>query len=150
MQQQLQAEPSARTETLESVEAPKRGYYSARGRGHGQNVSTRGSHKTMRGGSTTSVDNTPGCRRCRKACHAPGANCPAVCHRSNRKGHYQTQCFSKTVELKVDTAFLGVVSDGTVTTWTVSIRVENRDTLQDGPCDSDLRGDIQTHKLSRK
>ena len=63
----------------------------------------------------------------------PGTKCPAAtatCHRCNRKGHYKSQCFSKTVastdELEVKTPFLGVVSEGTVAPWTVCILVGNK------------------------
>ena len=56
----------------------------------------------------------PKCTRCGKGPHQADSRCPAstaTCHRCNRKGHYQSQCFSKirahTDELTTDTAFLG-------------------------------------------
>ena len=42
------------------------------------------------------------CARCGKAAHPVGTLCPAsgaTCKRCMRKGHYASQCFSKTVKL---------------------------------------------------
>ena len=138
-QQQLQAEPSARTETLESVDTPRRTHV-AKGRTRGGKVYTRTSHNPIKGGANATADNSPSpvCKRCGKARHPPGTKCPAstaVCHKCNRKGHYQSQCFSKTVaatdevelDTEMDTAFLGAVSDGTIAPWTVSIRVGDKE-----------------------
>ena len=51
-------------------------------------------------------------------------------HKCHRKGHYQAQCFSKTIastdELKVDMAFLGAVSDGSPTQWRISVQVGDK------------------------
>ena len=58
------------------------------------------------------------CTRCGRGPHPIGTRCPAstvTCRRCNRKGHYEAQCYSKTVastnEMTVDTAFLGAVSN---------------------------------------
>ena len=131
-QQQLQGKPDGRSETLESVDTNKRPH---RGRGRargGRNVFTR----TTKGGANTDKGSSqqPLCKRCGKPRHPPGARCPAslvVCHRCHRKGHYQTQCFSKTAaatnELKVDTAFLPAITDGSDAPWNISVVVGHKE-----------------------
>ena len=68
------------------------------------------------------------CRSCGKPRHPPSSRCPAcsaVCHKCNKKG--QTQCFSKTVtattEEQDNLPFLGMVFDGSVSSWTITIQV---------------------------
>ena len=125
-QQKLLKEPSARPEALEAVKAHEQ--RSQRLRGRGGKVSTRTSYNPIRG---SSGGNPAGaCRRCGKRRHPPSSRCPAssgVCHKCNRKGYYQTQCFSKTVtattEEQDNLPFLGMVSDGSVSSWTITIRV---------------------------
>ena len=80
----------------------------------------------------------PLCTRCGKGRHPPGVRCPAssaVCHRCNRKGHYESQCFSKMVapteELTVtdeltEGAFLGTVSNEQNCSWMVSVQVGDK------------------------
>ena len=75
----------------------------------------------------------PQCTRCGRARHPIGTRCPArsaICHKCNRKGHYEAQCFSKTVaatnELDVDQAFLGALEDEQNPCWRVSIRVGDK------------------------
>ena len=61
----------------------------------------------------------PQCKRCGKD-HFPGDKCAAkgaTCFKCNRKGHFSSQCLSKTVattseELSLDTAFLEVLELG--------------------------------------
>ena len=68
--------------------------------------------------------------------HLPGERCPAkpaTCYKCNTKGHFSSQCFSKTVaasaeELSLDTAFLGVLNSGKTSPWTVSQKLEGIDT----------------------
>ena len=71
----------------------------------------------------------PKCTRCGRPPHPAGARCPAsttVCNRCNRKGHYQSQCYSKTKAAVADTseltteAFLGSVEDDQNPIWQVS------------------------------
>lgn len=78
------------------------------------------------------------CTRCGKGRHPPGAKCPAcsvVDYRCNRKGHYESQCFSKTVapteeltatdELTTTDAFLGTMNNEQNCSWVVSVQVGN-------------------------
>ena len=77
---------------------------------------------------------TSQCRRCGKQQHQSGEVCPAggaTCHRCNRRGHFQAQCFSKTIatstnELSLDTAFLGSVDSRQESSWTITLGVENK------------------------
>ena len=72
---------------------------------------------SAKGGASSTTANTAKqtCTRCGKQKHDKGTRFPAkdaICHKCNRKGHYSSQCFSKTVatvntnELNLDTAFL--------------------------------------------
>ena len=58
------------------------------------------------------------CTRCGGHAHSATERCPArgaTCHRCNRRRHYQSQCFFKTVasystsEFSLDTAFVGTL-----------------------------------------
>ena len=76
------------------------------------------------------------CTRCGNSRHARGDRCPAletICHRCNRRGHYSTRCFSKTVaiietdldESSIDTAFLGELRRANQgRSWTVSLSLQ--------------------------
>ena len=77
------------------------------------------------------------CTRCGKGPHPAGARCPARsanCHRCNRKGHYESQCFSKTVasaselteSVTEEPIFLGAISEEQNSPWQISILVENK------------------------
>ena len=80
----------------------------------------------------------PLCTRCGKERHLQGIRCPAinsVCHRCNYTGHYEAQCFSKTVapteELMATDkltkgAFLGTVSNEQNSSWMISVQVGDK------------------------
>ena len=71
------------------------------------------------------------CTRCGKEQH-PREKCPAkdsICHKCNRKGHYATQCYAKTVSEvqrgnQLDTAFLDTMSSDQATTWMTTINLD--------------------------
>ena len=71
------------------------------------------------------------CTRCGQSTHK-GDKCPAKsaeCHRCHRKGHYRSQCFSKTVAAStnsMESAFLGSVSTDNETSWTTTLRVTGK------------------------
>ena len=77
----------------------------------------------------------PQCTRCGKPKHPRGDRCPArdaTCHKCNRKGHFQSQCFSKTVaatsnELSLDSAFVGNVSTSQPVSWNTTIFMKERE-----------------------
>ena len=77
-------------------------------------------------GAARSTPGKPQCTRCGRSKHQKGDRCPAkeaICHKCNRKGHFQSKCFSKTVaattsELSLDTAFVGTVSSKQQSPWT--------------------------------
>ena len=83
-------------------------------------------------GTFTKPKQTPRqCTKCGKGPH-PWYLCPAkdsVCHRCKRKGHFSSQCLSKTVaevepdESYVDTAFLDTLSQNSSETWRVKLRL---------------------------
>ena len=92
-----------------------------RKRASGRSLSTRGGAN-----STTAAAPKQICTRCGKQKHDKGVRCPAkdaICRKCNRKGHYNSQCFSKTVatvsssELNLDTAFLGTVRANSESLW---------------------------------
>ena len=77
------------------------------------------------------------CRRCGRD-HQEDAQCPArnaTCFKCNRKGHYGTQCFSKTVaalasesvEPEDDAAFLFPLHTNQEPAWSVNIRLDDKD-----------------------
>ena len=69
------------------------------------------------------------CKRCGKSCHQPGTQCPTketMCYRCNRKGHYSSQCMSKTIaavteETNLDGLFLGAVETTTEKSWSTTV-----------------------------
>ena len=77
----------------------------------------------------------PKCTRCGRSKHQNGARCPAKdapCHKCNRKGHFSSQCFSKTVagrtnELSLDTAFVGTVTSTQQMSWTTILLIKGRE-----------------------
>ena len=56
----------------------------------------------------------------------------ATCHRCNRKGHFSSKCFSKTVgpnslaEVDAEAVFLDAVNNGEVSIWKVTLSIQNR------------------------
>ena len=97
---------------IESVDSISR---DERGKGKGTHLIvvkiTTGSRRRYR--ATLGKTEKPKCTRCGKWKYPTGARCPAcsaTCRRCNRKGNYESQCYSKTKvsndELTVDTAFL--------------------------------------------
>lgn len=83
-------------------------------------------------GGASSASLRPQCKRCGRE-HRPGDRCPAraaTCYRCNKKGHFSTQCHTKTPvkqELQLDAAFLGPVTAGIASPWTVSLHIENQE-----------------------
>ena len=126
-------------------------------RWRGQKTKGGSSYKPQpkRGGTRSSQP----CMRCGKARHPTPDKCPALsatCRKCNRKGHYGSQCLSKTVAATtqeveagpVEEAFLGTVTPtqkleadsveeaflGTVTSskdkaWLVNIRLQGKEIL---------------------
>ena len=98
----------------------------------------------MRGGKPQRTDETGQqtrekfhCRRCGRN-HQKDIQCPArnaICFKCNRKGHYGTQCFSKTVAMvaaqildeEEDAAFLFLLSTNQESAWSVSVRLDNKE-----------------------
>ena len=78
------------------------------------------------------------CTRCGQPKHTPGVKCPAKaanCNKCKRRGHYSSQCFSKTVASATregeahsqDAAFLGPVETENQSTWTSTLRMAGED-----------------------
>ena len=77
------------------------------------------------------------CMRCGKPRHATPEQCPArnaTCFKCNRKGHYRSQCLSRTVaaatqevEADPEDAFLGMVTSDRDTTWTVKVQLQGQE-----------------------
>ena len=77
------------------------------------------------------------CTRCGTGQHT-WAKCPAkdaTCHRCQRKGHYSSQCFAKTVsplteqEGHLETAFLDAASTSQQVAWFADIQLGDQETL---------------------
>ena len=94
----------------------------------------RGTQPKMQGGAKS------GQRKLQCKCfgkdHLLGERWPAkaaTCYKCNRKGHFSSQCFSKTVaasaeELSLDTAFLRVLNSGKISPWTVTLKLQGMNT----------------------
>ena len=74
------------------------------------------------------------CIKCGKGQH-PWYTCPAkesVCHKSKWRGHYGSQCLSKTVaelqpdESNLDSAFLDTLTQNSPETWSVKLKLANQ------------------------
>ena len=74
------------------------------------------------------------CIKCGKGQH-PWYTCPAkesVCHKCKRRGHYGSQCLSKTVaelqpdESNLDSAFLDTLTQNSPETWRVKLKLANQ------------------------
>ena len=80
------------------------------------------------------------CSRCGHNRHVGKEKCPAAgvtCHRCNKRGHYSSQCFSRTQttesqatahELSLDTAFLDVMTTQQETTWNIKVTLNSTPT----------------------
>ena len=105
------------------------GVHSNRPQGRPAGASREISNKSQTGRAN------PQCSRCGGHKHLATERCPArgaICHRCNRKGHYQSQCFSKTVasctsEYSLDTAFLGFLDTKRETSWTTTIVINGKE-----------------------
>ena len=72
------------------------------------------------------------CTRCGKDGHTRGEQCPAssvTCHKCKRKGHFASQCFSKTVratadELSLDSSFLDAMTSANHNSWNTEVLLE--------------------------
>ena len=87
--------------------------------------------KPLSGTFTKPIQTPRQCIKCGKGQH-PWYLCPAkdsVCHKCKRKGHFSSQCLSKTVaevqpdESYVNTAFLDTLSQNSSETWRVKLRL---------------------------
>ena len=77
------------------------------------------------------VSQTPTqCTRCGKDSHGGGGQCPAsgvTCHKCKQKGHFASQCFSKTVkadEVSLNSSFLDVMTSVDQNSWNVEVLLE--------------------------
>ena len=73
------------------------------------------------------------CTRGGDHAHSATERCPArgaMCHRCNRRGQYQSQCFSKTVvscstsEFSLNMAFVGSLDTKLAMSWTTTLTIE--------------------------
>ena len=113
---------------VEEVRHDKKHYQKMRGGSNYKPQQPRGGTTILKGGP---------CMRCGKPRHATPDKCPArsaICHKCNRKGHYGSQCLSKTraaatqeVEADPEEAFLGTVTSNRGTTWTVKILLQGKE-----------------------
>ena len=113
--------------TLAEVHCPgptKKGF-SKKPRVFGSKANARQSHKPQQ----------KQCSRCGKGSH-PYEKCPAkeaICHRCKKKGHYSSQCFTKSIseiseECHLDTAFLDTVVTNRATSWTTKMQLNGQET----------------------
>ena len=72
------------------------------------------------------------CTRCGKTAHKRGEQCLAInitCHKCKKKGHFASQCFSKTVkaandEVSLDSSFLDAMMSESQTSWSTELLLE--------------------------
>ena len=72
------------------------------------------------------------CSRCEKITHTRGEQCPAInitCHKCKRKGHFASQCFSKTVkavtnEVSLNSSFLDAMTSESQTSWNTKLLLD--------------------------
>lgn len=115
---------------VEEVRKPQRG----RNASSQHNRYAHRDARDKRGG--TRVQTNHNCGRCGQTKHRPGDRCPArqaICRKCNKKGHYATCCFSKTVAASAqeveaeDPAFLGALTNNNSdTSWTSNLRIAGR------------------------
>ena len=85
------------------------------------------------GGYSRKTTPTKTCTRCGRGSH-PKEKCPAkdaACHKCSKKGHYGSQCFTKSlaeVESKsaLDTAFLGAITNNETPIWRVELSLNQQ------------------------
>ena len=103
------------------------------GSSQGQSQTFRQSRPQRR--NSQPQQNTKHCTRCGKGPHSRD-KCPAresECHKCHRKGHYSSQCMSKTVAPVIvqtvsdDTAYLDAMGDSQQDTWTAKINVGSQE-----------------------
>lgn len=77
------------------------------------------------------LDSRKPCSQCGKAPHSRD-KCPAkdtVCHRCQRKGHFSSQCQTKSVSsISEDTAFLDTLTDQSAISWQAQIELNGKGT----------------------
>ena len=93
-----------------------------------------GTHNPAQGGGKTQPDRKP-CKWCGKH-HNSTDKCPAcnaTCYKCQRKGHFSSQCLTKSApadELTIETVnvdqFLGVVSSNTDSAWLIIVQLEDK------------------------
>ena len=107
-----------------------------RWRGHKTKGGSSYKPQPKRGGTRGSQP----CMRCGKTRHPTPDKCPALsatCRKCNRKGHYASQCLSKTVAAStqeveagpLEEAFLGTVTSSTDQAWSVNVRLQGKEIL---------------------
>ena len=80
----------------------------------------------------TASEATARCTRCGKGSHTGGKQCPAstvTCHKCKQKGHFASQCFSKTVkattdEVSLDSSFLDAMTSTSQNSWNTKVLLE--------------------------
>ena len=121
--QMLQDRNGSKTCSMDAVRTERE---KGRWRDRGQDNSWRSSKpQPQRRSNNVPVKTVkPKCTRCGKAPNLTGDRCPAstaTCHKCNKKGHFQSQCFSKntahTNELSVDSAILGAINSEKDSLW---------------------------------
>jgi len=132
--QQLQSESGSGVSPTDAIKTGQTRTENGRRRDRGQDNSGRPwKPHTWRSANATDTAVKSKCTRCGKGPHPAGGRCPAstaTCHRCKRKGHFQSQCFTKfaaqTDELSVSTAFLGAVGEKQNSPWQMSALVGNK------------------------
>ena len=77
-----------------------RGNPSSKSQSRRRDTAVRSDKRSTVKGTARRCVGKPHCTHCGRSEHQKGDRCPAkdaTCHKCNRKGHYQSQCFSKTV-----------------------------------------------------
>ncbi len=127
-QQELQAGVNKPCNNLDEVKQKPQSRYK---------ISKRGQHykPQSNGGGARLPKQSQACMRCGKPYHSAPNKCPALsstCFKCHRKGHYGSQCKSKTMaEVEVSTdeeeIFLGAVTSKKDNTWTVTVQLQQKD-----------------------
>ncbi len=127
-QQELQAGVNKPCNNLDEVKQKPQSRYK---------ISKRGQHykPQSNGGGARLPKQSQASMRCGKPYHSAPNKCPALsstCFKCHRKGHYGSQCKSKTMaEVEVSTdeeeIFLGAVTSKKDNTWTVTVQLQQKD-----------------------